>query len=267
MPQISIEDSFVHYEEAGSGTPILFIHGHPFDCTSWAPQLEASFPGYRLIAPDLRNFGKTTSPNPPDDFATYARDLIAFADALGLERSSVVGLSMGGQIALEVAAIAPERVLGLVLCDTFAQLDTPEKKAGRYTLADRLDAEGMSAYAVEVLPKMISAASIANNPELVADLVAMMQRCPAHGAAAAARVRAERRDYLPILPTLDLPTLILVGIHDQFTPVADAELMHSAIRGSKLVVLEEAGHITNLEQPTAFNVALANFLRSLPDSR
>jgi pimeloyl-ACP methyl ester carboxylesterase len=150
----------------------------------------------------------------------------------------------------------------MILCDTFAQLDTPEKKASRYALADRLEREGMNNYAVEVLPKMLCAKTIAEKPEVAAELVAMMQRAPAQGAAAALRVRAERRDYLPLLPKLDLPTLIVVGEHDQFTPVADAELIHREIRGSQLVVLEEAGHITSMEQPERFNAALAEFLRT-----
>jgi pimeloyl-ACP methyl ester carboxylesterase len=263
MPTLSIADLSLHYIEAGTGTPILFIHGHPFDCISWAPQL-ADFPGFHFIAPDLRNFGQTTSPNPPTDFSTYARDLIAFADALALDKFLVAGLSMGGQIALELAALCPERLLGLILCDTFAQLDTPEKKANRYALADRLGREGMDAYALEVLPRMFCAETVANNPGLCDALVAMMRRAPAHGASAALHTRAERQDYLPLLPTLDLPTLILVGEYDAFTPVADAQLMHTHIRNSTLVVIRDAGHIANLEQPAAFNRALADFLHSLP---
>ena len=109
---------------------MLLIHGHPFDCSMWRPQLAAGLPG-RLIAPDLRNFGRTTSPKSPENWSTYAEDLLAFADALGLQTFAVAGLSMGGQIALEIAALAPERVLALALCDTFAQLDTPEKKESR----------------------------------------------------------------------------------------------------------------------------------------
>ncbi len=260
MPQIHVSDLSFHYQESGTGTPILLIHGHPFDGSSWAPQLAATFPGYRLIAPDLRNFGHTTSPHPPANFSTYARDLIALADALRLDRFFVAGLSMGGQIALEVAAAAPDRLLGLILCDTFAQLDNLQKKESRYSLADRLDAEGMSGYAVEVLPKMICASSITHNTKLAFDLVRMMQRAPAAGASAALRVRAERQDYLPLLATLKLPTLIVVGEHDQFTPVSDAELMHHRIHDSRLVVIPDAGHVTNLEQPAAFNRALAAFL-------
>jgi len=262
MPQIVVGDVSIYYEEAGAGVPVVLIHGHPFDCSMWRPQLAASSPGHRLIAPDLRNFGRSTSPNPPADFAAYGRDLVGLADALGLDEFFVAGLSMGGQIVFEVALAAPRRVRGLILCDTFAQLDTPEKKASRYGLADRLEAEGMGNYAVEVLPKMLCAKTIAEKPAVAAELVAMMQRAPARGAANALRARAERRDYLPLLQELDLPTLIVVGEHDQFTPVADAELMHGSIRGSQLVVLEDAGHIASMEQPERFNAALAEFLRA-----
>jgi pimeloyl-ACP methyl ester carboxylesterase len=170
---------------------------------------------------------------------------------------------MGGQIALEVATSAPERVLGLGLADTFAQLDTPEKKAWRYTLADRIDSEGLQKYAVEVLPKMLCPRTIAENPRLASDVLSMIQCCPSRGAAVALRVRAERKDYLPLLPSLNLPTLIVVGAEDAFTPVSDAERMKQSIRNSKLIIVEDAGHMPNMEKPVEFNQALGNFLLSL----
>ena len=122
--------------------------------------------------------------------------------------------------------------------------------------------KGMNRYAVEVQAKVLCAKTIAEKPAVAAELVAMMQRAPAQGAADALRARAERRDYLPLLTEIDVPTLIVVGEHDQFTPVADAELMQRNIRGSELVVLEDAGHITSMEQPERFNHALAEYLRA-----
>ncbi|NYF80724.1 alpha/beta fold hydrolase [Granulicella arctica] len=260
MPQISVNDITIHYEESGEGLPVILIHGHPFDATMWSPQLYSAFPGYRLLAPELRNFGRTTSPVRPADLGVYARDIFDFADSLGLQKFIVAGLSMGGQVAMELANVNPERLSGLVLADTFAQLDTPEKKQWRYALADRLDTEGLQAYAVEVLPKMLSARSIAENPTLASEVLLMMQRCPAQGAADALRVRAERRDYLPVLSELDLPTLIVVGSEDAFTSIADAELMQRGIRNSTMVIIEDAGHMPNMEKPDQFNEALKNFL-------
>ena len=263
MPQISVNDSSIHYEESGEGLPVILIHGHPFDATMWSPQLSADFPGRRLIAPDLRNFGNTTSTNGPSAFSSFAQDILDFASSLALEKFIVAGLSMGGQVALEIAATHPERLFGLILADTFAQLDTPEKKQWRYTLADRIDAEGLQTYAVEVLPKMLCPRSISENPQLASEVLLMMQRCPAQGAADALRVRAERQDYLPLLPRLDLPTLVVVGANDEFTPVADAELMHRNIRNSTLLIVDDAGHISNMEKPEQFNKALKNFLASI----
>jgi pimeloyl-ACP methyl ester carboxylesterase len=263
MPRIDIADLSLYYEESGMGTPILLLHGHPLDAAMWLPQLQTQFPGHRLIAPDLRNFGTTTSPHPAADFAAYAHDTLALADALSLSRFIVIGLSMGGQIAMEIAAIAPHRLLGLVLADTYAPLDNHQKKAGRLALADRIDAEGIQGYAAEALPKLLSATTLAQNPQLASDVLQMMQRQPGDGAAVALRVRAEHRDYVPILSAIDIPTLIVVGSEDQFTPVAEAVLMHAAIRNSTLVVLEDASHMTNMEQPAAFNQAVQKFLSSL----
>jgi pimeloyl-ACP methyl ester carboxylesterase len=229
----------------------------------WFPQLDAHLPGHRLIAPDLRNFGTTTSPIPATDFAVYARDTLALADALDLPGFVVAGHSMGGQIAMEIAALAPHRLRGLILADTYAPLDNPQKKAGRLVLADRIDAEGIHGYATEALPKLLSASTLAQNPQLVSEVLRMMHRQPVAGASAALRVRVQHRDYIPILSAIDLPTLIVVGSEDQFTPVSEAVLMHETIRNSTLIVIEGAGHMPNMEHPEAFNAAVQKFLASL----
>ena len=262
MPLLKFADLSVYYEQSGTGTPVLLIHGHPFDCTMWRPQLAAGIAAH-LIAPDLRNFGKTNSVNGPTNWSSYAEDLLTFADTVGIQRFAVAGLSMGGQIALELFALAPDRLLGLALCDTFAQLDTPQQHANRLALADRLEREGMDPYANEVLPRMLCDYTINNKPDVAHELLEIMKRAPVRGAADASRARTQRRDYVPLLASIEVPTLITVGEHDQFTPVPDAELMHHAIRGSELLIVPEAGHVTNLEQPAAFTSALGAFLRSL----
>jgi pimeloyl-ACP methyl ester carboxylesterase len=253
----------VHYQESGVGTPVILLHGHPFDLSMWTPQLSADFPNHRLIAPDLRNFGLTTSPVRVADFSTYAQDTLAFADALNIEKFIAVGLSMGGQIAMELAAIAPHRLLGLVLADTYAPLDNPEKKAARTAAANRIEAEGIKGHADDMLPKLLAASTIAKDPQLASDILAMMHRSPVTGAADALRVRSNHRDYLPVLSSIDIPTLIIVGSEDQFTPVSDAELIHTHTRNAKLIIIEGAGHMPNIEDPEAFNAALHHFVESL----
>jgi pimeloyl-ACP methyl ester carboxylesterase len=266
------------YDDRGSGEPLLLIHGHPFDRSMWRPQLAAFAGSYRVIAPDLRGFGDSaagagTGAGPGSEAGTggngpvgtppwraYAADLAGLLDRLAVGGAVVAGLSMGGQIALEFCRLFPSRARALVLADTFAQTDPPERKQWRYDLADRLEREGMAGYAREVLPKMVAPYNIEALPAVAGHVLAMMRGAPPAGAAAALRSRAERPDYTGLLPGITVPTLVVVGRDDEFTPVADAEFMRGHIGGATLAVIDGAGHLPNLEREADFNDALAAFL-------
>ena len=125
-----------------------------------------------------------------------------------LQQIILAGLSMGGQIALEFYWQFPRRVGALLLADTFAQLDTPSGRQSRLAMADRLEREGMDAYASEVLPKMIAPATIQEQPAVARHVFQMMQRTHPAGAAASLRGRADRRDYTPLLAKIDVPALM-----------------------------------------------------------
>lgn len=255
------------YEDEGpeqaSTDPLLLIHGHPFDRTMWAPQLAAFRDGRRVIAPDLRGLGESSAPpgTPPWDF--YARDLSALLDHLGIQTTVIAGLSMGGQIALEFYRLFPDRVRGLVIADSFATLDAPERKRGRYDLADRLIREGMDGYATEILPKMITPHTIETQPAVAEHVLAMMRHAPAEGAAAALRSRAERPDYTGLLPAVAVPALLVTGRDDAYGGVDDIAFMRQRIPDATSVVIEDAGHLPNLEHPADFNEALATYLTRL----
>lgn len=248
------------YDDCGSGFPLVLIHGHPFNRSMWKPQVEAFQDNYRVVAPDLRGYG--ASPVIPGKtlLSDFAQDIAALLNTLLVPRCVIVGLSLGGQIVLEFYRQFPERVAGLVLADTFATLDTPEVKQNRYKTAERLLREGMQAYSVEVLPKMMAPANIAANPETANHVLEMMQHTSPQGAAAALTGRAERQDYTALLAAISVPTLIVVGSLDEFTPVPDAKFMHDRIPGSILQVIDGAGHMPNLERVSEFNAALGAFL-------
>ncbi|WP_410673009.1 alpha/beta fold hydrolase [Amycolatopsis sp. cmx-4-68] len=244
-----------------SGPPVLLVHGHPFDRSMWRPQADhLAKSGYRVVAPDLRGYGESKSHDTKTGLDVFAQDLVDLADHLELERFVLGGLSMGGQIVMHLVADHPERVTALVLADTFPGLDTPEAKQARLDTADRITAEGMERYVEELLPKMISRHTRATRPDVEAHVRRMMRNAPEEGAAAALRGRAERPDYTPGLSDIDVPTLVVVGSEDEFTPVADAELIHRETKGSTLVVIEGAGHLPNLERETEFDEALSTFL-------
>ncbi|MEK2478069.1 alpha/beta fold hydrolase [Streptomyces noursei] len=265
MASVQCGEITVAYEDEGSGAPLVLIHGHPFDRSMWRPQTaHFSRAGMRVIAPDLRGYGGSSVVPGKTLLETFARDVAALLDHLGIERCVLGGLSMGGQIVMECYRQFPERIRGLLLADTFAAADTAEGRAVRLRTAERLLAEGMDGYAHEVLPKMIAPANVTALPTVAEHVLGMMRNASPEGAAAALRGRAERRDYTGLLPRITVPTLVVVGTEDEFTPVADARAIHQATPGSRLTVIQGAGHMPNLERPEEFNAALTEFLATMP---
>ncbi|MCX5388254.1 alpha/beta fold hydrolase [Streptomyces sp. NBC_00083] len=245
------------YADEGTGGALLLVHGHPFDRTMWAPQIEEFARTHRVIAPDLRGYGDAPVVPGTTLLADFAEDVLALADALGVERFTLGGLSMGGQIVMECYRLFPERIEGLLLADTFPAAETPEGRSAREATAERLVREGMAGYVDEALDRMVAPYA----PESVrAHVRRMMTATHPEGAAAALRGRARRPDYRALLTTVSVPALVVVGRDDTYTPVADAEAMHAAIGGSELAVVEDAAHLPNLEQPAAFNEAVRGLL-------
>ncbi len=253
----------ISYEDVGKGIPLVLIHGHPFDRSMWREQRTAFASKYRIIAPDLRGYGESEVSSDVTMLEEFARDIAALLDELKADNIVLCGLSMGGQIAFEFYRLFQEKVRALILADTFAQLDDAERKQARYDTAERLVREGMHDYAEEVLPKMIAPKTIKEQSEVAAHVLSMMRETSPKGAAAALRGRAERPDYTPLLPQINVPTLVVVGSLDEFTPVADAEFMRDRIPNSKMAVIEGAGHMPNLENPSEFNRIVENFLNTL----
>lgn len=251
-------------DSGGEGLPVVFIHGHPFNRSMWSPQV-AFFRdrGWRVIAPDLRGYGMSPVTLGKVPLEVFARDVVALLDDLALGEVVLVGLSMGGQIVMELYHAYSGRIRAMVLADTFAPAETTEGKVRRNEMADRLVRDGMSSHAHEVLPSMISPRTIAEQPAVAANVLAMMRSTPATGAAAALRGRAERRDYVEMLGRIAIPTLVVVGREDVFTPVSDAQFLHERISGSHFAVIEGAGHMPNLERPAQFNGLVDRFLATL----
>ncbi|WP_306326860.1 alpha/beta fold hydrolase [Streptomyces venezuelae] len=254
----------IAHADQGTGPALLLVHGHPFDHTMWQPQLDHFSRTHRVIAPDLRGYGATPLGAHPDstDLGVFAEDLTDLLDELGVDRCVLAGLSMGGQIAMELYRRHPERVRGLVLADTFPAAETEDGKAARNALADRLLAGGapaMRGYADEVLDRMVAP----YNTHAAPHVHRMMCATDPAGAAAALRGRAERPDYRQTLTTVPFPALVVVGGDDTYTPVSDARDMHALLPRATLAIVENAAHLPNLERPEEFNAVLENYLRSL----
>ena len=260
MTVAHINNHQISYTDTGNGRPLVLIHGYPFNSSLWADQIPALSNGYRVIAPDLRGFGETDASQEPSTMNSLAADVARLMDHLEIPRATIAGLSMGGYVALAFYKQFTSRVRALVLADTRAQADTEEAKQTRAQQAEKALSEGMAGIADAMLPKLLTPETVSKHPEIVKRVRDMMLKTKPEGAATALRGMAERDDQTELLSRISVPTLILVGAEDAITPVADSEKMHQAIAGSSLVVLDHAGHVSNIERAKQFNDALLHFL-------
>lgn len=249
---------------AGDGPTVLLLHGFLFSRAMWAPQLSAlADKGFRAVAVDLLGFGET-EPAPPGGeipLHHHAEAALDVLDALDAEHFDAVGYSMGGQVALELADLAGPRLERLLLSDTFAGLDTPEVRAGRRALADRLEAEGTVGYGEDFLPAVLGPTTVATRPA-VCDLAgAMIAAAPPAGAAAALRGRAARRDLTAVAGGFRGPARVVVGAEDVFDGGTLGVGLAGALGTVDLHVLPSAGHSPSLETPELFDPLLLEFLR------
>jgi 3-oxoadipate enol-lactonase len=259
MPTATIRGIQLAYDDLGKGQPLVFVHGHPFNRSMWDAQVAHFRDRYRLILPDLRGYGETEVTTPRVMLDEMALDIIQLLDTLGIEKAVFCGLSMGGQIVLDLYRLFPQRVLGLVIADSDARGETPESRQQRLAKAEDILLKGMRRHTDETIHQYIAAASM-KKPEIVDPLHRMMAATKPEGAAAAHRGRADRRDHTAILPAIAVPTLIVVGSEDYFTPVPIARIMSDGIPGAQLAVIEGAGHLPNMEKSKAFNDLLEEFL-------
>jgi pimeloyl-ACP methyl ester carboxylesterase len=227
----------------------------------WSRELAALSRRHRVIAPDYRGLGGSAPSGRPSTMEVLAEDVRALLGHLRVERVAVAGLSMGGYLALELYRQAPAIFRGLALCDTKAGADTAEGKAGREKFAVTALEKGLGWVTDEMIPKLLRPDADPAAVKEVRDLI--RQGTPA-GVAAAQRGMAERPDSTPTLATVTCPTLVVVGDADALTPLAESEKLAAAVKGAKLVRIPRAGHLSNVENPAAFDAALSAFVDGLP---
>jgi len=250
-------------DERGMGEPLLFVHGFPLDATMWERQLDYFAGTHRVIAPDLRGFGKSGVTPGEITMERYADDLADLLDALGIRQKVVLcGLSMGGYIAFAFWHRHRARLKALVLADTRATPDTPQAAGDRRAMADRVAREGPGPVVEQMAPKLVGSATVQGNPKLIERLRAMMLAAPAEGVAAAARGLARRQDWTSKLSEIDLPTLVVAGSEDAITPAEGMRELAAALPDARYVEIPGVGHMSPTEDPATFNAALADFLKS-----
>lgn len=269
MKTAELSKTNVSYVDEGAGPPVLLVHGFPLDHSMWDAQIAALAASGRVIAPDLRGFGRSAvAPGDAERgimMEDYADDLVELLDQLAVHEPVVfVGLSMGGYIGWQFTRKHGGRVRALVQCDTRAIADNDEARAGRIKSAESVAKTGSGKVADAMEPKLFAAATLEKRPEIVAATRKVMESTSPAGIAAAQRGMAARPDVTSFLPTIKVPTLVIVGEHDVISSAAEMKTIADAIPGAEYVVIPRAGHMTTVEEPVAVNAALSAFIAKLP---
>jgi pimeloyl-ACP methyl ester carboxylesterase len=258
---------FVEDRSASDFETILFLHGFPFDHSMWRHQLFLLGTEYRCIAPDLRGHGGTLDigePRPPEQVTMdlLADDVVALLDVVKprQEKITVCCLSLGGYIAFALWRKIPERIGWLILADTKATPDTPEARARRQSQAEKVQTDGPKAVSEGMLNTLLTPEN--RSTVIGMEVRRMIENTSAHGMVGTLNALANRPDSTDTLASISVPTLVIVGEHDQVTPLSDAQYMHERLHHkAPLAVIPQAGHISPLENPDDFNRAVLQFLK------
>lgn len=261
LKRINIPGATLSVNDAGDGSPILFVHGFPLDHTMWREQVADLSRDFRCIVPDLRGFGQSTVTEGKVTMEQFADDLAALLDALAIAEPVVLcGLSMGGYIAWQFVRRHAARLKTLILCDTRAAPDSPEAAANRLKLADDVVPLGPELVVKSMLPRLITPGFKVRELSWIEEVRQVMLATNSHGIAAASRGMAERADARPWLATIECPALVLVGEQDAISPPAEMSEIASTLPRATFRVIPDAGHLAPLENPQPVNEAIRTFL-------
>lgn len=260
-----LDNGYLSYERIGSGIPLLFIHGYPLSRKIWNPQMDGLSDIASIISADLRGHGESY----PFE-GEYRMDLLAedcyqlLVDHHVSIPVIVCGLSMGGYVTLALYRKYPDLFKGMILTSTRSGPDSPEGKANRDAGVKNVQAHGVVYIVDNMLPMLVSPVTFASNRPLVNTIDDIMLETSLNGVVGALQGMRDRPDSTPLLSQVKCPALIIHGADDQLIPVSEAESMHQHLPGSRLVIIPQAGHLPNLEQPELFNQVVREFISALP---
>jgi 3-oxoadipate enol-lactonase len=247
--------------DRGHGKPLLLVHGFPLDHAMWDAQVEAFRETHRVIAPDLRGFGRSDVTSGKVTMEQLADDLAGLVDALGVDDPvTLCGLSMGGYIAWQFWRKYASRLGGLIVCDTRAAADTPEAAAARRATADQVLAEGPATLADSMIPKLFAEITIKSSPATIEGIRRVILNADPEGIAAAQRGMAQRPDVTQMLAEITCPTLVIVGAQDVISPVDEMRAIAESVPGAGMAVIPDAGHMAPVENPEEVNRVIREFL-------
>jgi pimeloyl-ACP methyl ester carboxylesterase len=268
MPRISLPTVELAYIDCGAGPPVVLLHGFPLDHTMWSAQIDALGKTCRIIAPDLRGFGQSSLGNADPDrgiaLEQYADDVAKLLDAIEISEPIILaGFSMGGYIGWQFVRKYATRMQALIACDTRAAADIEEARANRLKMAGKIHEWGAARVAEMMGPKLFAAGRFQANPKIVQDLRAVVARTSPDAIAVAQRAMAARPDMSYLLPRISVPALVIAGAQDALIPPKEMQQIAMAMPHGQYVEIQDAGHMTTVENPAAVNEAMHEFVAGL----
>ena len=268
MPIIKINNADIYYEDSAPNDaqkPVMvFAHGLLWNTRMYDKQVEYFEDNYRCIAFDFRGQGQSQVTKSGYDMETLTEDTLALLDMLGIKKCHFVGLSMGGFIAQRIALKRPELLLSLILLETSADPEDPKNVPQYRKLVKAIRWLGIKRVSSKVMPIMFGHTFLADKLRQSErkQWLTMLQGNRKGGVIKATMGVIERTGTYEQLADITTPTLIIVGNEDAATPYAKSERMHFAIKGSKLAIIEGAGHTATVEEPEQVNRVISQFLES-----
>lgn len=252
-----------YYSDSGKegSPPVVFIHGFPFSSEMWKGQTQMlQTENLRIVTYDLRGHGQSDFGDGQYSIELFVDDLIGLLDHLKITKTILCGFSMGGYIALRAIERNPDRFNALILCDTMSAADSNEARIKRANSVKLIKNEGVGRFAEGFLKAVFAPQTFETRPDIIDEIRRVVLLNAPLGMCGGLLAMAGRTDTTEALCKINVPTLILVGEHDAVTPPSAAKSMHDKILNSKLHLIKNAAHMSNLENSKEFNEWLMEFL-------
>jgi 3-oxoadipate enol-lactonase len=263
--KIRLKDITLNCSDPGpsGGTPVIFIHGFPLSMDMWENQSKQLPEGSRGIFYDVRGHGGSETTDDIFTMEFFVDDLIGLMDSLEIKKAVLCGLSMGGYIALRAYERHPDRIGGMLLCDTKSEPDTNDAKIKRSVNIRIIREKGMDFFSREFVKGLFCRKTLESRPDIINHAIQMIMKNRPTSICGVLLALAGRTDTTSVLPAIKCPVCIITGEYDTVTPPSDGEKMQLSIPGAEFHIIPGAGHMSSMENPPEFNNIMASFLAKL----
>jgi len=256
---VDVNGARIFYQVAGQGTPLLLIHGFPLSGQLYQSQLTGLSSRFQVITPDLRGFGKSLAPDENASIETYAQDMLALLDQLGIQTAIIGGHSMGGQITLEMYKKQPQRFAGMLLIDTNPMAASFVEKGEWQGYREQGANVGISSIVPIIEPQLLTGATRALDSAKSTTMMNILAEASVNGVLGGGQALATRPDYTSLLGSIAVPTLVLIGLEDPVYAFPISQMTKAAIPNAQLAVILGASHASIFERPNLANKAILNW--------